>query len=121
MRTRKLTSTNDYSFGNGQLNYFINTPAAVGQVVETSLLLFLGEWYLNTDDGMPWFESVLGKHTKVQADNAIQDYILKVEGVVDIGTYESIIDPVQRRFTVMMTVDTVYGPTPVQVSNFQNF
>lgn len=120
MRTRKLTN-NDYTFGNGQLDYFINTPEAVGQVVETSLLLFLGDWYLNSDLGMPWFESVLGKHSKTEADNAIEDYVLEVQGVLDIAEYESIIDPISRKFTVTMTIDTVYGPTPVQVDNFKNF
>lgn len=120
MRVRILAD-NDYTFGNGQLDYFINTPAAVGQVVQTSLLLFLGEWYLNSDDGMPWFENVLGKHTKTEADNAIQDYVLKVQGVLDITSYESIIDSKLRKFSVTMTIDTDFGPTPVQVSNFQNF
>lgn len=122
MRYRKLTSTNDYSFGNGQLDFYIDIPAAVGQAVKTGMLLFLGEWYLNNLDGFPWPEDVLGFHTQTEADNAIQNYILNnITGVQSIVSYTSVVDTVRRTFDVTMTIDTIYGQTQVQVDNESNF
>jgi hypothetical protein len=117
MRYRKLTTTGDYSFGNGQLDFFINTPEAVAQAVETTLRLFLGEWYLNLNDGTPYFQGILGKHSKDMADATILATISNVPGVVSVDNYSSVIDPVTRNYTnVSGTLNTVYGVTQLQLS-----
>jgi len=121
MRVRKLTATGDYSFGNGQLDYYQDVPQGVGQLVQTSLLLFLGEWYLDTTVGTPWIEGVLGKHTQALADSTIQAQILLVQGVVSIASYQSTIDPNTRQYSATTTINTLYGTTEVQVSNYANF
>ncbi len=116
MRYRKLTSTGDYSFGSGQQNFFINSPDAVAQVVQTSLLLWLGEWYLNLNDGVPYPEGVIGKHSQAAADATIIAQIKKCQGVVDITNYQSTVDPVTRKYTVVSgSLNTIYGATQLQV------
>ncbi len=121
MRVRKLTALNDYSFGNGQLDFFINEPAAVGQVVKTSLLLWLGEWFPDTLVGCPYLQGVLGKYSQANADVVLQDYILQQQGVVDIQNYQSLANPDSRKLSVSLDLDTIYGPTPVQVANYANY
>ncbi len=127
MRYRKLTADNDYSFGNSQLDFFRDEPAAVGQSVETRLLLFLGEWYLDTTAGTPYIEGVLGKHSLAQADVIIQQRTLTatdgggVSTVTGISTYVSTLDPDTRATQAAFSIDTIYGPTQVQIENYANF
>jgi hypothetical protein len=117
MRVRKLSPTGDFTFGNGLQNFLIDTPAAVGQVVETSLLLWLGEWFNDTSLGMPWLEGVLGKHNQATADVTVQDYILNVQGVSDIAAFSSVDTQSDRNYTATCTIDTAFGPTEVQIAS----
>jgi hypothetical protein len=118
MRYRKLSPTGDYTFGNGQLDFLVNSPEAVAQVIETSLRLFLGEWYLNQNSGMPWLQQVMGYNSKEDADNALIAYILTLEGVQNLDNWESTRDPATRKYTsISATVDTIYGATDIELQN----
>lgn len=122
MRYRKLSPTGDYTFGSGQLNFLIDSPAAVAQAVQTSLLLWLGEWYLDLNDGTPYPEGVIGKHDQATADATIVSRINQVQGVIDIVNYESVIDPDTRAYkTINGDLNTIYGQTQVEVDNSVNF
>jgi hypothetical protein len=116
-----LTSDDDYSFGNGQLDFYRDEPAAVSQSVKTRLLLWLGEWFLNIDDGTPFMQGILGKYSQEAANVTIQDRVLTTTGVVDIQNFVSTIDPDNRSLSVEFDVDTVYGPTALQVENYANY
>jgi hypothetical protein len=111
MRVRALSATGDYTFGQGQANYLVNSPAAVAQLVVTSLLLLQGEWYLDVTQGMPWVPDVLGVGTTNIYDKIIQAYVLSVQGVTGITEYSSSLNTNRRSLTVTMTLDTLYGPT----------
>lgn len=121
MRYRKLSPDNDYTFGNGQLDFYRDEPAAVGQSAMTRLLLWLGEWFLDTDEGTPYLQGILGKHSQAVADATIQSRVLQGQGVVDIQNYASVVDPETRGMDVTLNLDTIYGPTQVQVENYVNF
>lgn len=127
MRYRKLTADNDYQFGNGQLDFWRDVPEAVGQSAQTRLLLWLGEWYLNTASGTPWLQGALGKFSLAEADSTIQQRILGstdeqgTPTVTGIATYESTLDPDTRSMNVQTTLDTIYGPTPLQIENYRIF
>lgn len=121
MRYRKLSPMGDYTFGNGLQDFYIDVPAAPGQAVKTRLLLWLGEWFLDNTVGTPYLEGILGKHSQTMADTTVQDRTLGTQGVTAISSFQSTIDPVDRSYSVQMTIDTQYGTTPVQVQNFVNF
>ncbi len=121
MRYRRLTSTGDYSFGNSQNDFYRDVPEAVGQAVQTRILLWLGEWFLNIDEGTPFMLAILGKHSKEEANVAIQDRVLNTQGMVDIQNFESDIDPDTRLMTMSMDIDTIYGPTALQISQYANY
>lgn len=121
MRYRKLTADGDYSFGGSQLDFYRDVPEAVGQAAMTRLLLWLGEWFLNVDEGTPFMLGILGKHSKEVADITIQDRITNTQGLVDISDYESIYDGETRSLTVNASINTIYGPTVVQVANYRNY
>lgn len=117
MTVRTLSPTGDMTFGQSELNFLSNSPATVAQVVQTSLLLWLGEWYLDLTLGMPWIQGVLGKHNQETADVTVQDYILNIQGVTDIEEYASIDQQNIRLYKATSTIDTLYGPTPIDVAN----
>lgn len=121
MKYRKLSPTGDYTFGNNLNDFYIDVPAAPGQAVKTRLLLWQGEWFLDTSIGTPYPTGVLGKHSQAQADTVIQDVAVNTQGITDISVFNSQIDPNTRAYSAVITVDTLYGPTQVQISNFINF
>jgi len=121
MRYRKLTADGDYSFGAGQLDFWRDVPEAVGQAVQTRLLLWTGEWFLDTDEGTPFMIGILGKHSKEMADATIQDRINGTQGMVDISDYTSVINGETRQMQVDVSINTIYGPTAVDVANYNNY
>lgn len=121
MRYRKMSPSGDYTFGGGELNFYRDVPEAVGQAVGTRILLWLGEWYFDTGEGTPFLQGILGKHSKEVADITLQTRILETENMVSIENYESTINPETRLMTVTCDINTIYGPTELEVSNYVNF
>jgi hypothetical protein len=114
-----LDANNDYSFGNGLLNFWIDVPNAPGQAVQTGLMLWLGEWYLDTSQGTPYIQGLLGKHSQAQADATIQNQVVNTQGITDISSYASQFNAQQRTYSAQISVDTIYGPTSVDIVNQQ--
>lgn len=121
MRYRKLSLTGDYTFGNGQNDFWRDVPEAVGQACETRLLLWLGEWYLDIEDGTAYMQGVLGKYSQATADTTIQDRALGTQGLSDLDNYVSTVNPDDRGMDVAFDIDTIYGPTSVQLENYRNY
>lgn len=111
MRYRKLTSTGDYSFGNNQYDFYKDSPEAVAQSVQTRLKLWLGEWFLDIEDGTPWIQGVLGKQQASTYDALLRARILETEGVTEIVTYTSTLNTETRKLNVSCVLNTIYGVT----------
>lgn len=120
MRYRKLDANRDMQFGHGSADFWHDEVDGVGQSVMTRLLLFSGEWFLDTVAGTPWGGfplndlvvqqgRILGVHTMLSRDAAIRERILTTEGVVNISNYGSSVDPDSRTLSVNATIDTIYG------------
>ncbi|MDD2056622.1 hypothetical protein N5D52_14650 [Pseudomonas sp. GD03860] len=113
MRYRELDANGDYSFGNQQADFYRDSPDVVAQAVKTRLQLHRGEWFLDTKDGTPWETEILGERTTATRDAAIKKRILGTQGVVQIDSFDSSLDPETRRFSVTVTITTVYGQTTI--------
>lgn len=118
MRYRKLDSGGDYVLGRRDELY--EGTEAVAQAVKTRLLLLLGEWWENPEDGTPLFEEVLGKRFRTDeqpdsVDLVFSERINSTQGVTDITNFESKIDPETRTYTARITIKTIYD-TEFQVS-----
>lgn len=109
MRIRALTPAGDMQFGQGQRDFYQNTPDGVAQAIRTRLDLLLGEWFLDTTDGTAWATQVLGKYTESTRNLVIRQRILQTPGVVSIDAYSISLDPDARIFAVQATVTTLYG------------
>jgi len=111
MRYRKLDANGDYSFGQGMANFYVDSPQAVAQAVETRLRLQTGEWFLDSTEGTPYQSEVLGTGTAATRDAAIQLRIAETQGFKELLSYSSNVDG--RKFSVEATIDTIYGETSV--------
>ena len=112
MRVRMLTPNYDYAFGQSQNNFLIDSAEAVGQIIETSLNLYLGEWYLDNTEGMPWFDGVIGKYDQSTADLTIQAYIASIPNVTSVTNFTSTVNG--RAYSGSAYVVTPYGSTSVE-------
>lgn len=116
MRYRKLDADGDYSFGHGPADLYRDQPEAVAQAIQTRLELFTGDWFLDTTEGTPWRQDVLGKGTTAVYDIVIQERILGTPGVLSIDAYSSTLNRDTRALTISATVTTAYGSTQLQAT-----
>ncbi|WP_416778213.1 hypothetical protein ACNFJN_08430 [Xenorhabdus budapestensis] len=111
MRYRREDINGDYSFGQGDNTFLIDSPDAVAQAVKTRLNLWRGDWFLDMEEGTPYREAVLEKnYTSVMA---LRERILDTEGVTEIITLDAIRHPATRKITITATLNTRYGRTTV--------
>lgn len=91
----KLDLTNgDCVFVNGETTVISEPGQNVAQRLYIMLRTFAGEWYLNTDHGIPYFQSILGQKTTAQAiDLIFQQKILAEQGVQEIVEFSSNLNP----------------------------
>lgn len=77
----KLSSQHDLLFKNHRL-VLVDGANQKAQQIKIALLTFLGEWFLDTSIGVPYFEQVLLKTVdKVKVENIFRQKIIAVKGV----------------------------------------
>lgn len=113
MRYRREDTNGDYSFGSGDNSWLTNSPEAVAQAVKTRFELWYGQWFLDTTEGTPWVQSVLGKHKPETYQLAIRKRILETRGVRSILSFSTTVSSATRRVRFSAEVDTSYGTTTV--------
>ena len=113
MRYRREDDDGDYTFGQGDDTWLVNSPEAVAQAIKTRFLLWYGQWFLDTTAGTPWIQSVLGKQKPDTYNLAIRKRILETQGVSSITAFNITFDGTTRRVTFTATVETIYGTTTV--------
>lgn len=113
MRYRREDANGDYTFGQGDNTWLINSPEAVAQAIKTRFLLWYGQWFLDTTTGTPWIQSVLGKQKPEIYNMAIRQRILDTAGVDSISDFNTTVDTSTRRVSFTATVNTIYGTTTV--------
>ncbi len=88
----------------------VDQAEQVRQQLLIKLRLWVGEWFLDTDFGTPYLQSILGKQLTLSgAITAIRKAITEVEGVRSITEFEYNFSSVNRQLTVNFSVDTPYG------------
>ena len=104
-------ATGDLVFVNRDLAT-LSGAELVQQRLAIILQMFRGEWFLDADAGIPWFQEILEKGVDTTVVDAIlRKAILDTEDVNRLLTYTpAVLDKVNRIISVAFTVDTVYGP-----------
>lgn len=119
IRYRKLSSSGDMTFGQGQLNFYQDNSEAVAQAVLTRLKLWTSEWFLDVTEGTPYQVGAFGKNTDKSVNPMIRERILNTESsgliptplVLSIDNYSSVLDRDTRKLNVEATINTIYGST----------
>ncbi|QIP56821.1 hypothetical protein [Hafnia alvei] len=115
MRYRREDLNGDYTFGQGDGTYLVNSPECVAQAVKTRLQLWRGEWFLDQTEGTPYVQSVLGKQSPEVYELSIRDRISSTQGVQDIAAFNVYTDGDTRRVKFSVTLNTVFGRVAVNV------
>lgn len=115
---RKLDESGDVMFGRGLQSFHVGSAATV-QRVRTRLLLILGEWFLNTDEGTPWWENedsiaqpIMGVPRNLgYAEAVLKARILGTDGVASLESFSLSMNGETRKLSVSATVTDDDGVT----------
>lgn len=109
MRVRRLDDGHDMTFGRG-FGCIAEDAEAVAQRVKTRLYLLLGEWFLDTSDGMPYLQAIMVRPADVPfVEAVVKQRILGTEGISTLTDFQMIYSSLTRRIDISCTVTTVYG------------
>lgn len=101
--------TNDITFTNGSIT-LVTAAAQVAQNVEENLSFFKGEFFLDLEQGVPyWQEFFVRPLDLLYIEFTLRDVILATPGVVSIDTFNLEFDKTTRKATVATFVVTEYA------------
>lgn len=105
-----LSSDHDLDVGLlGELS-FVDGAERIAQQVKVTLLTFLGEWFLDTTFGVPYFESILVKlPDRATIEAVLRARIRAVPGVERVRRLDLDIDRELRILRVTFDADTTEG------------
>jgi hypothetical protein len=99
-----LNSSHDLVFENRDL-VVLTGPALVAQRIKQRLLLIQGEWFLDVDAGLPWFDRLLTKQVNLdQVKQALIFQIANTEGVEELSSLTLELDGQTRNAVCNFTV-----------------
>ena len=109
MQVRRLDENHDMTFGNGLANMAVDAEA-FAQNVKTRLLLLQGEWFLDTDAGVPYLQEIMVKPANLPLVEAIiKRTILETEDALEIRSFSMNLNGNTRKLEIAATVSNVYG------------
>lgn len=104
MIRRQFDENGDYT-----INKFVSGSPATIQAVTTRLRLFKGEWFLNINSGVPWYQRVFIKPARLnEIDRIIRNTILQTEGVERLSKFDLVFDSSTRKLSVDFAGSTIY-------------
>ncbi len=110
MRYRRLDENGDMTFGNNKFD-FVKDLEAVSQAIQTRLKLLKGEWWEDTEEGLPLFQEILASRNIEKTKRLIIERIQKTQGVLSVDNL--IITFENRILNITASVSTIYGETLV--------
>jgi len=94
-------------------NYDFQLVSGIDEVVQQvkiRLLFFKGEWFLNTAQGLPFYDDILVKNPNIpNIDNIIKAEIVNTPNVNELLSYESEYNNTNRSLSISFEIDTIYG------------
>lgn len=106
-----LTTDHDLQVSNFDLSLLTGVEA-IRQRILIHLLTFKGEWFLDTDRGVPYYQTIFQKGiTKEVVDSVIRQEITKVPGVKSISSFTSTHNNSTRAYTCTFVVISTMNET----------
>ena len=104
-----VTSDQDIAIVDANLS-LVTGLEEIQQLVQQRLLSFRGDWFLDLQLGMPYFQEILRKETTLSGvELAYLDTISRVPGILSIDTFELIPDAANRIANIKFTATTTNG------------
>lgn len=98
-------NTNDLVIEDNQLRLVKTTTEQVSQDIQNTLLWYKNEWYLDVENGFPWFQNVFKKGFDARnIRSLLVQFITKVKGVSKILSLELDFQVGNRHLQVDFTV-----------------
>lgn len=116
MRVRSVDQDNDWNFGKGKQDYRKDQDC-LAQNIKCRLQMFLGDCFFALDNGIDWF-NLLGSFQIIQLQMSISALIINTEGVIEITSIDFINDE-KRNFTIVYSVNTIFGEIQNQTVSIQ--
>lgn len=97
------------------LRFTVNTTEWLAAKIESRLRTFFGEWFINQEIGVPYFEQILKKQVDINNVQALLSSVVKnTNGVKELLSFNVIFDNSLRVYTYTFEVladtdDTVTG------------
>ena len=109
-------TTHDLQIQNFDL-VLINDIDQIAQNLNIRLRFFVGEWFLDTLVGIPYYQYFFIKNpNQIQVDTFLKDEILNTDGVTNLTSYASDYDGSTRQYSVEFTAVTVSGDVAIEVT-----
>ena len=87
----------------------------IAQSLNIRLRFFLGEWYLNTLVGVPYFQYFFIKNpNQIQVETFLKDTIINTPGVTDLTQFSSAYQANTREYSVNFTASTQSGDVQIE-------
>lgn len=103
-------SNNDISFVGGKMSLVRNNAEQVAILLKNRLQFFLGEWFLDVREGIPYYDVVMVKNPDLNLlSRMFRKVILATEGVAQIDVLTTDLDAALRKLTVTIRVLTDDG------------
>lgn len=101
-------------------NYDLKLIDELDQIIQNvsiRLRFFLGEWFLDNEAGIPYYEDFFIKApNQIRIESLIKEEILNTEGINEITSFESDFDSSLRTFSVNFSATADEGEIEVEVS-----
>lgn len=101
------TATHDLTFDGFDFELTNDDDESVAQRLKIRLRFYKGEWFFNTEFGVPYYQDILKKQADIGTVDAIfRSQILSTPGVDTLLQYSSTFTSALRQFDVDFTVKT---------------
>ncbi len=110
--------THDLSIVDNDLQ-IVSDADQLEQNLKIRLQFFLAEWFLNINNGLPFYSDILVKNPNIpNIDSIVKAQIIDTNGVEEILEYISSFDNTTREYSINFTVRTEFGESDLQISLF---
>jgi hypothetical protein len=117
VRDIKLNAGGDLDFTSGDL-HFLDDSLCIIQSISNRLQFWQGEWFLDTRQGMPYFQQIFAKGVNQALIKSIfRNAILTTPGVVSVLNVDLAFNSSSRALTVTWQAKISTGQTVTQSDN----
>lgn len=113
-------ATHDWPTPSEDNNFDLPLVSGIDQISQNlniRLRFFLGEWYLDTTVGVPYYQFFFVKNpNRIQVETFLKDEIIRTPGVIELTSFSSDFKGTTRDFSVKFSAQTESGETAIEAT-----